>query len=199
MTVPSTAQPGTLADALFQRRSAQSWRTDALLVVLFSLFVALTAQIRIELGFTPVPITGLTLGVLLTGALLGSRRGALAVMVYLMEGAFGLPVFAGGAAGYARLLGPTGGYLLAAPLAAGLVGLLAERGWDRSVWRTGLAMLLGNMVIYLLGVPWLSLFVGSLTVAVAQGLLPFVPGDALKLVLAALALPGGWALLRRKS
>ncbi len=197
MSVPSTVHAPTLADALFTRRSATNWRTDALLVVGFSLFVALTARISIELSFTPVPITGQTLGVLLTGALLGSRRGALALLVYLAEGAAGLPVFAGGAAGFARLLGPTGGYLLAYPLAAGLVGLLAERGWDRSIWRSGMTMLLGNLLIYLIAVPWLSWFVGSLTLALAKGMLPFIVGDALKIALAAVALPGGWALLRR--
>ncbi|PLS80512.1 MAG: biotin transporter BioY [Chloroflexi bacterium] len=197
MSVPSTVHAPTLADALFTRRSATNWRTDALLVVGFSLFVALTARISIELSFTPVPITGQTLGVLLTGALLGSRRGALALLVYLAEGAAGLPVFAGGAAGFARLLGPTGGYLLAYPLAAGLVGLLAERGWDRSIWRAGMTMLLGNLLIYLIAVPWLSWFVGSLTLALAKGMLPFIVGDALKIALAAVALPGGWALLRR--
>ncbi len=197
MSVPSTVHAPTLADALFTRRSATNWRTDALLVVGFSLFVALTARISIELSFTPVPITGQTLGVLLTGALLGSRRGALALLVYLAEGAAGLPVFAGGAAGFARLLGPTGGYLLAYPLAAGLVGLLAERGWDRSIWRAGMTMLLGNLLIYLIAVPWLSWFVGSLTLALAKGMLPFIVGDALKIALAAVSLPGGWALLRR--
>ncbi len=197
MSVPTTVHAPTLADALFPGRSATHWRIDALLVVMFSLFVALTAQIRIELSFTPVPITGQTLGVLLTGALLSSRRGALALLVYLAEGAVGLPVFAGGAAGFARLLGPTGGYLLAYPFAAGLVGLLAERGWDRGVWRAGIAMLLGNLLIYLIAVPWLSVFVGSLTLALAKGMLPFIVGDALKIALAALALPGGWALLRR--
>ncbi len=196
MSAPSTVQVPSLIDALLPRRALNSWKVDALLVVLFSVFVALTAQIKIELGFTPVPITGQTLGVLVTGALLGSRRGTLALALYLVEGAVGLPVFAGGASGLARIFGPTGGYLLAYPLAAGLVGLLAERGWDRTVWRAGIAMLMGNLLIYLIAVPWLSFFVGSIQLAFAKGMWPFVIGDALKLTLGALALPGGWKLLQ---
>ena len=196
MSAPSTVQVPSLIDALLPRRALNSWKVDALLVVLFSVFVALTAQIKIELGFTPVPLTGQTLGVLVTGALLGSRRGTLALALYLVEGAVGLPVFAGGASGLARIFGPTGGYLLAYPLAAGLVGLLAERGWDRTVWRAGIAMLMGNLLIYLIAVPWLSFFVGSIQLAFAKGMWPFVIGDALKLTLGALALPGGWKLLR---
>src|SRR3990170_4107237 len=123
---------------------------DLALVIGASLFVAAAAQISVPLWFTPVPITGQTLGVLLTGAALGSRRGALALLLYLIEGAIGLPVFAGGAAGFARILGPTGGYLLALPLAAGIVGSLAERGWDRRLPLAALAMIIGNLVIYLL-------------------------------------------------
>ncbi len=196
MSVTSTAQAPTLVDALLPGRALNNWKTDALLVVLFSAFVALTAQIKFELGFTPVPITGQTLGVLVTGALLGSRRGALALALYLVEGAVGLPVFAGGASGFARILGPTGGYLLSYPLAAGVVGFLAERGWDRTVWRAGLAMLIGNLLIYLIAVHWLSFFVGSIQLGLAKGMSPFVVGGALKLALGALGLPGGWALIR---
>ncbi len=198
MSARWTAQAPTLVDALLPGRAVNNWKADALLVVLFSVFVALTAQIKFELGFTPVPITGQTLGVLVTGALLGSRRGALALALYLVEGAVGLPVFAGGASGFARILGPTGGYLLSYPLAAGLVGFLAERGWDRTVWRAGLAMLIGNLLIYLIAVPWLSFFVGSVQLGLAKGMWPFVVGDALKLALGALGLPGGWALIRRQ-
>ncbi len=199
MSATSPAQAPTLVDALLRERAINSRKADALLVVLFSVFVALTAQIKFELGFTPVPITGQTLGVLVTGALLGSRRGALALALYLVEGAAGLPVFAGGASGFARILGPTGGYLLSYPLAAGVVGFLAERGWDRTIWRAGLAMLVGNLLIYAVGVPWLSFFVGSVQLGLAKGMWPFVVGDALKLALGALGLPGGWALIRRQA
>lgn len=195
-------QSQTLSDAVLSRRlpseRSRSWLTDALLIALFSGFVALTAQIEIRLPFTPVPITGQTLGVLLTGAALGSRRGALAMLLYLIEGSIGLPVFAGGAAGFARILGPTGGYLLSYPLAAGIVGLLAERGWDRRLPLAALAMVLGNLVIYLLGVSWLGFYKGILgdVSMLWAGVYPFLPGDLLKIAIAAMALPGAWRLLQ---
>ncbi|MBV9790147.1 MAG: biotin transporter BioY [Chloroflexi bacterium] len=195
-------QSRTLSDAVLSRRlpgeKSQSWLTDALLIALFSGFVALTAQIEIRLPFTPVPITGQTLGVLLAGAALGSRRGALALVLYLIEGAIGLPVFAGGAAGFARILGPTGGYLLALPLAAGIVGSLAERGWDRRLPLAALAMIIGNLVIYLLGVSWLGLYKGILgnVSMLWAGVYPFLPGDLLKIAIAAVVLPGAWKLLQ---
>ena len=162
-----------------------------------SLFIALSAQVAIPLPFSPVPITGQTLAVLLTGVLLGSRRGSLCLLAYLAEGISGLPVFAGGMAGPARLVGPTGGYLVGFIAAAFLTGLLAERGWDRRVTTTLLAMLLGNAAIYAFGLPWLARFVGGERV-LALGLLPFIPGDFLKLILATMFLPSGWKLLGRK-
>lgn len=162
-----------------------------------SLFVALAAQVAIPLPFSPVPITGQTLAVLLIGALLGSRRGASCVLAYLAEGSLGLPVFAGGAAGLARLFGPTGGYLLGFVVAAYVTGLLAERGWDRRAGTALLAMLLGNGVIYAFGLPWLAVFVG-MGRALPLGLYPFVAGDLVKLALAALLLPSGWRALGLK-
>jgi biotin transport system substrate-specific component len=195
-----SVRPRTLSDALLGQRAARRWLRDTLLIVFFSGFVALTARISIPLPFTAVPITGQTLGVLLTGAVLGSRRGGLALALYLVEGALGLPVFAPSvvlAPGIARLLGPTGGYLLAYPLAAALVGWLAERGWDRRLPLAALAMMLGNLVIYAGGVAWLTLLLGKPGAAVLQGLVPFIPGDLLKIVIAAIVLPGAWALVRR--
>jgi biotin transport system substrate-specific component len=188
----------TLSDAVLSRATRRSWLSDALLIVCFSGFVALTARIEIMLPFTPVPITGQTLGVLLTGAALGSRRGSLALLLYLIEGALGLPVFAGGASGIARIIGPTGGYLLSYPLAAGVVGWLAERGWDRRLPLAMLAMLIGNLIIYLIGVPWLGLYKGILgnVSLLWAGVYPFLPGDLLKILIAAGVLPGAWALLR---
>ncbi len=178
---------------------------DLLLILAGSLFVALTAQIALPLPFTPVPITGQTLGVLLVGAALGSRLGFLALLAYLLEGAMGLPVFAGGTGGIAKILGPTGGFLLAFPLAAGLVGLLVERfGLDRSFFGTLLAMLLGNALLYLVGLPWLAAWLmgaGKFTGVeglLAMGLFPFIPGDLVKAVLAALLLPTAWRFLGRK-
>lgn len=186
--------PRTLTDAMTPRR--RSWLLDAALIVLFSGFVALTAQITIPMW--PVPISGQTLGVLLTGALLGSRRGTLAILLYLAEGALGLPVFTpGGAMGMARFMGPTGGYLLGFVIAAGLVGRLAERGWDRRFGWAALAMALGNLAIYLCGVTWLAIVLGSAQQAIAGGLVPFVVGDLLKIVIAAIVLPGGWKFVQR--
>lgn len=176
------------------RRSALLY--DAALVLAGSLLIALSAQIAIPLPFSPVPITGQTMAVLLVGALLGARRGSLAVLVYIAEGMAGLPVFApGGAVGPARLLGPTGGYLVGFVAAAYLVGLLAERGWDRRVSTTAAAMALGNVVIYTVGVLWLTVFVGSFSAALAAGVVPFIPGDLVKIVIAALLLPAGWKVL----
>ena len=121
---------------------------DLALILAGSLLVALAARISIPLPFTPVPITGQTLAILLVGAALGSRLGFLSLLAYLAEGAMGLPVFAGGTGGLAKILGPTGGFLLAFPLAAGLVGLLVERfGLDRSFLGTLLAMLAGNALL----------------------------------------------------
>jgi biotin transport system substrate-specific component len=169
---------------------------DALLVVGFSLVVALSAQIAIPLPGTPVPITGQTFGVLLTGALLGSGRGFLALALYLLEGALGLPVFAQWHSGlHALLATPSSGYLWACPFAAALVGALAERGWDRRVGTTALAMLAGNAVFYLVGVPWLARFVGTAQ-ALPMGFYPFLPGDLVKLLLAAALLPAAWRRLR---
>jgi len=168
---------------------------DILLIVGGSLFVAGMAQVRIPLPFTPVPITGQTFAVLLVGAALGANRGAASLLLYLLEGIAGLPFFAGGAGGLAALLGPTGGYLIGFVAAAYLVGLLAARGLDRRVPSALLAFLAGEVVIYLFGVAWLSIFLGFPR-ATAAGLLPFLVGDALKLVAAALALPAAWKLVK---
>jgi biotin transport system substrate-specific component len=189
-----------LIPAALRRTRAQQRLADAVLILGGSLLTALMARVEIPLPFTPVPITGQTFAVLLVGAALGSRRGALSMAVYLLEGALGLPVFAGGAAGLARLRGPTGGYLIGFIAAAFVTGWLAERGWDRRPATTALAMLTGNAVIYLFGLPWLAWFVGGFLGpkgALALGLLPFVPGDLLKLLLATLAFPSVWLLVRR--
>lgn len=165
-----------------------------------SLLIAGLAQVSVKLPFTPVPITGQTLGVLLVGASLGPMVGALSVLLYLAEGAVGLPFFAEGRSG-ASLLGvasATGGYLWGFALAAGLVGWLARRGWDRDVRSAIGAMFLGEVVIYAVGVPWLMAALGvSLEQALALGLAPFVPGDVVKLLLAAGLLPSTWRLLGR--
>lgn len=170
-------------------------RTVAL-VLGFSLLIALSAQVVIPLPFTPVPVTGQTFAVLLAGALLGSRLGALTLIVYLMEGAAGLPFFRGGAGGAGHFAGATAGYLLAFPLAAYVTGLLAERGWDRKFFSAAAAMALGSFVILFCGWAWLALFFRAPSEAFALGVAPFLLGDVVKIALAAALLPLGWKLLR---
>lgn len=165
------------------------------LVVLGAGLIALMAQVQFPLPFSPVPVTGQTFAVLLVGASLGARLGATSVGLYLVGGVAGLPVFTGGTAGLARLSGPTGGYLIGFIAAAFVVGLLVERGWDRRIWTAAIAMLVGEVVIYVFGLGWLSRF--PLTVGVMEaGLLPFIAGDLYKLGLAAVALPAARRLVR---
>ncbi len=185
----------TYADILRPSARKSAALYDAALVMGGSLLIALCAQIAIPLPFSPVPITGQTLAVLLIGATLGRRRGVLCVLAYLAEGIAGLPVFAAGRTGLAHLLGPTGGYQAGFVAAAFLTGWLAERGWDRRTSTTLLAMLIGNAAIYAFGLPWLARFTGA-EHALAWGLYPFVPGDVVKLALAAALLPSGWKLLK---
>ena len=168
---------------------------DAVLVVGFACLTAAFAQISFWIG--PVPVTGQTFAVLLAGALLGSRRGALSQLSYLAIGATGIPYWfaLGGAPGIARLIGPSGGYLIGFVAAAFLVGWLAERGWDRRVWTAVPAMIGGSVVIYIFGLSWLAHFVPGSAVLQA-GLYPFIIGDVIKVVAAALVLPSGWLLLR---
>lgn len=198
MTVRSRTM--TLVDAAIP--TSQPLLRDAALVVASGTLMALLARITIPLPF--VPITAQTLGVLLIGALLGSRRGALAMLVYLAQGIAGLPVFAGGASAWTitpygpAIAGTSAGYLWSYPFAAFVVGFLAEHGWDRSFWRSALAMLAGEAVIYAIALPWLAHFpFMGMRNAIRFGLLPFIPGDAIKLLVAAAVLPSGWRFLSR--
>src|SRR4051812_40076210 len=192
----SYAKAETLTGALL---APMDFVSSFALVVGFSLVTALAAQVAIPLPWTPVPITGQTFAVLLTGALLGSRLGALAMLAYLLEGAGGLPFFAAGGSGIQRLFfSPTSGYLLSYPVAAFVVGLLAERGWDRRFLTAAAAMALGSLVILLGGWAWLARFV-SPAAAFEAGVAPFLIGDVIKIALAAAVLPSGWALLRKTS
>lgn len=188
---------GTFAHQLQPHRGvlAHPGVYSTLLVLGGSLFVALCAQIRIPLPFTPVPVTGQTLGILLVGSVLGSRQGVLSMLLYLAMGLVGLPFFAGGGAGIEVIQGATGGYLIAAPLAALLVGWLAERGWDRQAHTTVFSMILGNVIIYALGVAWLAMLIGG-AAAIEKGLLPFLIGDIAKIAIACVVLPGAWRLVR---
>lgn len=184
----SAARTLTLADVALPRAGALQ---NILLIVAASLVTAAAAQLEIRLPWTPVPISGQTFAVLLSGAVLGWRRAFLAQALYLLEGAAGLPVFSGGAHGVARLIGPSGGYLMAFPFAAAVTGWLAERGWDRHALTMVSAMLLGSVVIFAFGLAWLARFMPSNTL-LAAGLLPFIPGDLIKSTLAALAFPAVW-------
>ena len=188
----------TFAPTLYTRTFPRSagWLRDVTLIALGTLFVAILAQVRIPLPFTPVPLTGQTFAVLLVGAMLGSKRGMASLALYLVLGALGLPVFAGGASGIAYLSGATLGYLVGFVAAAAVVGLLAERGLERSVRTSLLPFFVGTVIIYALGVAWLSLVYGSFGQAVAAGLVPFLIGDAVKLVAAALVLPAAWKLVK---
>ena len=166
------------------------------LVIVFSLFIAACAQFSIQIG--PVPITGQSFAVLLTGALLGSRLGAAAVIAYLIEGALGLPFFAGGGAGIVRFFGPTGGYLVAFPAAAFIVGAFAEHGWDKRYHTAVASMAIGSAVILLGGLAWFTILTNTPPVAAFKiAVSPFLAGDVVKIALAAAVLPTGWALLRR--
>jgi biotin transport system substrate-specific component len=160
--------------------------------------MALSAQIVIPVG--AVPYTGQTFVVLLAGALLGSRLGAIAMITYLLEGAIGLPFFQGGHGGLLHLMGPTGGYLIAFPAAAFITGAFTEHGWDRKFITAVAAMAIGSLVIMFSGWLWFSLVMRTSPVlTLFATVLKFIPGDIVKILLAAAVLPSGWALLRRPS
>lgn len=177
------------------------WRVA--LAITGSALIALSAQVALPVPGSPVPVSGQTFAVLLVGAALGSRLGAATVALYIFEGAGGLPVWTPvGAPGAARLVGPTGGFIVGFLLAAFVVGLLAERGWDRRIWTAAAAMLVGNVVVYLCGLPGLAMYLASMGRALAlegvlnAGLFPFVLGDLYKIVLASVALPTAWRFVR---
>jgi biotin transport system substrate-specific component len=201
----ATAQAGPLALSLRPHSSRRAAVMDAVLVLGAAALTALAAQVVITLPFTPVPITGQTFAVLATASLLGRLRAVVAQLLYLGAGAAGLHVFAGGSYGLAAITGATGGYLVGFVAAAAVVGGLAERGWERRPWSALGTMLLGNLVIYAVALPWLYAAVGAdlcshpsfsayipqtvcgngLLLTLYAGFFPFVVGDALKLVLAA--------------
>ena len=187
--MPNALRSPVLADALGDPKLGKS----ILLVVAGSLFLAASAKIQVP--FYPVPMTMQTFVVLFLGFALGSRLGALTVVVYLVEGAAGLPVFAGTpekGIGIPYMLGPTGGYLVGFVLAAWAVGALAERGWDRSLPRAAMAAIVGLVAVYLPGLTWLAAVVGWSERVLALGLIPFLPGEVLKIALLAIVLPLLW-------
>jgi len=194
----TTATPLTLADTLPQVR----WRTPAL-VVGASLLTAVAAQIKIPLGFTPVPITGQTFAVLLVGATLGAWRAAASQSLYWLLGAVGLPFYAGGSGGWTAATGSTFGYFIGFVVAAALVGLLAQRGNDRALLSSLAAMAIGSITIYACGVSWLAhslgvpFYSGDGKDAFTYGLAPFLVGDLLKMVLAGVLTPLAWRAVQR--
>jgi len=172
---------------------------DLTLVVAGALFIYLTARIAIPVPGTPIPITGQTFGVLLVGGALGLRRGLVAVAVYVLLGVIGLPFFAEGRGGLSVIWGASGGYLIGFVVAGAVVGRLAELGWDRRIGGALGAMLVGSFVIYAIALPWYKVVTGtSVGDTIADGLLPFVIGDSLKLVLAAVLFPAAWWVVGRR-
>jgi biotin transport system substrate-specific component len=169
------------------------------LIVVGALLIYLTARIAFPVPGSPVPITGQTFGVLLVGGALGFKRGLSSVALYVLIGLVGLPWFAEGKGGLAVILGASGGYLIGFVIAGAVVGRLAELGWDRRILGAVIAMLIGNVLIYLVGVPWLIAVQRlDLQAGISQGVMPFLIGDAIKLALAAAAFPVAWWVVGRR-
>jgi biotin transport system substrate-specific component len=188
-------QTMTLRLAVFPRSGLL---TDALLVLGGAGFVGLMAQISVRLGFTPVPITGQTFAVLLVGAAYGSALGAASMGAYLVLGVIGVPLYADQKHGWDVFSGATGGYIVGFIVAAAVTGALAERGWDKKFSSSIAAMLTGSVIIYACGSIWLHHYLHvSWNTTFVDGVYPFIPGDLVKLYLAAAALPGAWSLVRR--
>ena len=206
--MPQIVPAATLVDTLAERRDARGGAIRIAAMVFITALTAAAAQISIPLPFTEVPFTLQPMAVLLGGLALGSRLALGSQVLYLMAGIAGLPVFASSATlppGALRFLGPTGGYLMAYPMAAFLAGYLAERGFDRRYLTSVLAMLAGLLMIYACGAAWLGFFARAganntpigLQAALVAGVYPFIVADLLKLLAAAGLLPGFWRLLGR--
>lgn len=202
----TSVHPAVLVDRIWSRPSERNLAAVRAIVVVvaFALLTAALAQWELKLSFTPVPITGQTLGVLLAGGALGWRSGAASQLLYWMFGLVGLPFYAGGAGGWTNGTGATMGYFVGFVVAAGVIGYLAERKHDRNLASSWSAMALGSIIIYAFGAVWLAhrlnvpVATGD-TNALSLGVTPFLIGDAIKLVLAGTLLPGAWALANRKS
>jgi biotin transport system substrate-specific component len=188
-------QAATLRLAVLPRTG---FLTDALIVCGGAGLIAASAQVSIALPFTPVPITGQTFSVLLVGAALGTARGGASALLYVLAGLL-LPIYAPHTGyGWSTITSASGGYLISYPFVAALTGFLAERNWDRKFSSAVGAMLTGNVLIYLCALPWLAHVLHTdLEQTLEKGLYPFVPGDMIKLYLAAAALPAAWKLVSR--
>jgi biotin transport system substrate-specific component len=172
--------------------------TNVTLVVGGTAFMSLMAQVAIPVPGSPVPITGQTLGVLLIGTTYGASLGFATIAAYVALGLLGAPILAQGAHGFAKLAGPTGGYLVGMVLAALLVGALANRRWDVHLRTSFGQMLIGELLIFAPGLIWLKIYTGaSWNWTLAAGLTPFIVGEIIKIGLAGFALPSAWALVRR--
>jgi biotin transport system substrate-specific component len=192
---PVNSDAATLRLAVFPRAGLLR---DAVLVLAGTGLVAAAAQVSISLPFTPVPLTGQTFAVVLVGASLGALRGTASLALYLWLGVAGAPIYADQAHGWNVLTSATGGYIVGFVLAAAVTGFLAERRWDRRFSSAVAAMLTGNVVIYLVALPWLAVVLETdLEQTLELGLYPFVPGDIFKLYLAAALLPGAWRLVEK--
>ncbi len=200
--VPITEKGLTIADFLIPVRVGERvspLARNVALVITGALLIYLSASVAIPRPDSPVPYTLQNLGILLVGGALGQRRGGLAALLYVALGIIGLPFFAQGRGGLSVITGATGGYLVGFLLAAALVGRLAELGWDRRLGGAIAAMLLGTIVIYSVGVPWLAISTGlSASAAIASGLAPFLVVDSVKLLVAAAAFPASWWLVGRR-
>jgi biotin transport system substrate-specific component len=200
--LPAAERGITIADFLVPIRVGERLSTRARHIALIAagaLFIYLSARVVIPISGNPVPITGQTFGVLLVGGALGFRRGLASVLLYVLLGVIGLPFFAEGRSGLAIVFGASGGYLVGFILAGALVGRLAELGWDRHIAGAVGAMAVGNALIYVVGVPWLAIVTQSdPAAAIKLGLVPFLVGDILKLVLAAVVFPAAWWVVGRR-
>ncbi len=169
------------------------------LILAGTLLIAAAAQIHFYLPGDPVPYTGQTFAVLLAGGALGFKRGLASTLLYLVLGVVGVPVFADSKHGWEIVVGATGGFLVGFVLAAAIVGRLAELGWDRHLPGSVGAMLIGEVIIFAIGVPWLAVAAGQpLDWAIANGLTPFLGAEAVKLGLAAAAFPAAWWVVGRR-
>ena len=204
--MPLISSSRALATAVWPRGVNRAAKA-VILVLAGTAILAISAKVKVP--FWPVPMTLQTLAVLLIGAAYGSRLAVATVLAYIAEGMIGLPVFTNtppAVAGPLYLLGPTAGFIMSWVLVAAIVGYAADRGWDRSAFRLGAAMLLAVVVQFVMGFAWLAWFaqlgggvagIGAAK-AFAAGVAPFVLGDALKVVLAALIIPASWSLVKRQ-
>ena len=188
----------TAAPVLVDTWATGSRAKNAVLVVGLTLFTAACAQVAVPLPFTPVPLTLQTFAVLVGAAALGAKRAVIAQILYVLAAAAGAPVLAGASHGMAKVLGPTGGYIVGFIVASFVVGSIAQRGATRHAGTTVAAYAAGTAVVYALGVSWLAVYADmSLVDALRAGMVPFLIGDLIKAVAAGAVLPAAWRLTGR--